>query len=102
VAVGRIAGYIFPALNSIELYRVAGKRYLPTCHWVGSYGAGNGSELSRHSPEPTFQNWSTFGTLALFVVFVAIALPRIARNFRFVYAHSIPLHFAVSRLCRTT
>ena len=30
VAVGRIAGYIFPALDSIELYRVAGKPvYLP-------------------------------------------------------------------------
>src|ERR1700758_1155827 len=25
VAVGRIAGYIFPALNSMEIYRIAGK-----------------------------------------------------------------------------
>jgi len=53
VAVGRIAGYIFPALNSIELYRVAGKPvYLP--HLViglALTARGNGSELSRHSPE---------------------------------------------------
>jgi APA family basic amino acid/polyamine antiporter len=76
VAVGRIAGYIFPALNSIELYRVAGKPvYLP--HLViglaltalvtaVNYG---GIRLSA-----TFQNWTTFGTLALFVVFVAIGV----------------------------
>ena len=30
VAVGRIAGYIFPALDSVELYRIAGRPvYLP-------------------------------------------------------------------------
>src|SRR5215813_15413411 len=30
VAIGRIAGYIFPALDSMELYRIAGKPvYLP-------------------------------------------------------------------------
>jgi basic amino acid/polyamine antiporter, APA family len=76
VAVGRIAGYIFPALNSIELYRVAGKPvYLPHLA-IGlaltalvtavNYG---GIRLSA-----TFQNWTTFGTLALFVVFVAIGV----------------------------
>jgi basic amino acid/polyamine antiporter, APA family len=73
VAVGRIAGYIFPQLNSIVLYELGGKPvYLPhlaigltlTCLLtVLNY---RGIKLSA-----TFQNWTAFGTLALFVVFVA-------------------------------
>jgi amino acid transporter len=78
VAVGRIAAYIFPALNSIELYRVAGKPvYLPHVFiglaltalvTVVNY---RGVRLSA-----TFQNWTTFGTLALFVLFVAAGVAR--------------------------
>ena len=73
VAVGRIAGYIFPSLDSIELYRVAGRPvYLP--HLVIGLGLTvlltmlnyRGIRLSA-----TFQNWTAFGTLALFAVFVA-------------------------------
>jgi basic amino acid/polyamine antiporter, APA family len=72
VAVGRIAGYIFPALNSYELYRVAGYPvYLP--HVVVGLGLTalittinyRGIRLSS-----IFQNWMTFGTIALFLVFV--------------------------------
>src|SRR5947209_7317919 len=73
VAVGRIAGYIFPQLNSVVLYELGGKPvYLPhlaigltlTCLLtVLNY---RGFKLSA-----TFQNWTAFGTLALFVVFVA-------------------------------
>jgi APA family basic amino acid/polyamine antiporter len=72
VAVGRIASYVFPALNSGELYHVGGKPvYLP--HLIiglaltGLLTALNyrGIRLSA-----TFQNWTAFGTLALFVVFV--------------------------------
>jgi amino acid transporter len=91
VAVGRIAGYIFPALNSIALYRVAGKPvYLP--HLVIGLGlialvtAVNyrGVRLSA-----TFQNWTTFGTLALFVIFVAIGVTRGSpANLAPVFAHS--------------
>lgn len=78
VAVGRIAGYIFPALDSIELYRVAGKPvYLP--HLVIGIALTvlvtavnyRGIRLSA-----TFQNWTTFGTLALFVVFVGFGVVR--------------------------
>jgi APA family basic amino acid/polyamine antiporter len=78
VAVGRIAGYIFPALDSIELYRVAGKPvYLP--HLVIGIALTalltavnyRGIRLSA-----TFQNWTTFGTLALFVVFVGFGVAR--------------------------
>jgi amino acid transporter len=72
VAVGRLAAYIFPALNSLELYRIGGKPiYLP--HMVLGLGLTilltilnyRGIRLSA-----TFQNWAAFGVLALFVVFV--------------------------------
>ena len=72
VAVGRIAAYIFPSLDSAELYRIAGRPvYLP--HLVVGLGLTalltvlnyRGVRLSA-----TFQNWTSFGTLALFVVFV--------------------------------
>src|SRR5207249_2392395 len=73
VAIGKIAGYLIPSLNSLELYRIAGQPvYLP--HLVIGLGLialltvlnYRGIGLSA-----TFQNWTTFGTLALFVVFVA-------------------------------
>jgi APA family basic amino acid/polyamine antiporter len=76
VAVGRVAGFIFPVLNRIELYSVSGKPvYLP--HLVIGLGLTalvttvnyRGIRLSA-----SFQNWTTFGTLALFVIFVACGL----------------------------
>jgi amino acid transporter len=78
VAVGRIAGYIVPGLDSIELYRIAGRPvYLP--HLVIGLGLTalltilnyRGIRLSA-----TFQNWTSFGTLALFVIFVALGVSR--------------------------
>lgn len=73
VAVGRIAAYIFPSLDSLELYEIAKKPvYLPHVI-IGLALTGlltllnyRGIRLSA-----TFQNWTVFGTLALFVVFVA-------------------------------
>ena len=89
VAVGRIAGYIFPVLNSIELYSIGGKPvYLP--HLVIGLGLTflltvlnyRGIRLSA-----TFQNWTAFGTLGLFVVFVTFgAAHGSARNFTPLYA----------------
>ena len=91
VAVGRIAGYIFPALDSIELYRVAGKPvYLP--HLVIGIALTalltvvnyRGIRLSA-----TFQNWTTFGTLALFVIFVAFGVARgSTANFPPLFTHT--------------
>jgi basic amino acid/polyamine antiporter, APA family len=78
VAVGRIAAYILPSLDSVELYRVAGRPvYLP--HLVVGLGLTalltilnyRGVRLSA-----TFQNWTSFGTLALFVIFVALGVSR--------------------------
>ncbi|MBZ5655491.1 MAG: APC family permease [Acidobacteriia bacterium] len=91
VAVGRIAGYIFPALDSIELYRVAGKPvYLP--HLVIGVALTalltavnyRGIRLSA-----TFQNWTTFGTLALFSTFVAFGAVRgSTANFPPLFTHT--------------
>src|SRR2546421_8277466 len=91
VAVGRIAAYIFPALDSIELYRVAGKPvYLP--HLAIGLSLTvlltllnyRGVRLSAN-----FQNWTTFGTLVLFVVFVGIGVTRgSTANFSPLFTHT--------------
>jgi len=91
VAVGRIAGYIFPALNTRELYRVGDKPvYLP--HLVIGLGLTalltvlnyRGIRLSA-----TFQNWTAFGTLALFVAFVSFgAAHGSPQNFTPLYGHA--------------
>jgi len=78
VAVGRIAGYIVPGLDSMELYRIAGRPvYLP--HLVIGLALTalitvlnyRGIRLSA-----TFQNWTSFGTLGLFIIFVALGVSR--------------------------
>jgi APA family basic amino acid/polyamine antiporter len=78
VAVGRIAGYIVPGLDSAELYRIAGRPvYLPhliiglTLTALLTLLNYRGIRLSA-----TFQNWTSFGTLALFVVFVVLGASR--------------------------
>jgi basic amino acid/polyamine antiporter, APA family len=91
VAVGRIAGYIFPALDSIQIYQVAGRPvYLP--HLVVGLGLTalltilnyRGIRLSA-----TFQNWTTFGTLALFVTFVAFGVTSgSSQNLPPLFSHS--------------
>jgi basic amino acid/polyamine antiporter, APA family len=91
VAVGRIAGYIFPALNSIELYRVAGKPvYLP--HLVIGLALTAVVTVVNYCGirlSATFQNWTTFGTLALFVVSVAIGVTRGSpANFPPLFTHT--------------
>src|SRR5260370_22314750 len=76
VAVGRIAGYIIPGLDSIELYRIAGRPvYLP--HLVIGLALTALRTLLNYRGirlSATFQNWTSFGTLALFVVFVALVV----------------------------
>jgi amino acid transporter len=78
VAVGRILAYIFPQLDAIELYRVAGQPvYLPhlalglaltaLITWINYRGI----QLSAR-----FQNWTTFGLLALFLVFIGAGLAK--------------------------
>jgi basic amino acid/polyamine antiporter, APA family len=91
IAVGRIAGFIFPALDSLLLYRIAGRPvYLPHL-LVGLALTGflaflnyRGIHLSA-----AFQNWTTFGTLALFVVFIVCGASQgSARNLPPLFSHS--------------
>ncbi len=78
VAVGKIAAYIFPSLDKWELYRVAGQpvflpRVLLALALLMFLAVVNyrGIRLSA-----TFQNWTTFGVLALFAVLVACGAAR--------------------------
>jgi basic amino acid/polyamine antiporter, APA family len=91
VAVGRIAGYIFPWLDSLELYRVAGRPvYLPHV-LIGLALTGLLTVLNYRGIRlsATFQNWTSFGTLALFIVFVAIGVRRGSpRNFPPLFTHA--------------
>jgi basic amino acid/polyamine antiporter, APA family len=72
VAIGRIAGYLFPALNSVELYRVAGKPvYLP--HLVIGLALTAFLTLLNYRGirlSATFQNWATFGVITLVLSFI--------------------------------
>jgi basic amino acid/polyamine antiporter, APA family len=91
VAIGRIAGYIVPQLDSVELYRIAGRPiYLP--HLLVGLSLTviltllnyRGVRLSA-----TFQNWTSFGTLALFVVFVLRGASRgSSANFPPLFTHA--------------
>ena len=91
VAIGRIAGYIFPALDSIELYRVAGRPvYVP--HLVIGLGLTGLITLLNYRGirrSAIFQNWTAFGTLALFAMFVGIGVTRgSTTNFPPLFTHS--------------
>jgi amino acid transporter len=91
VAVGRIAGYIFPALDSIELYRVAGKPvYLPhLAIGIGLTALLTAVNYRGIRLSATFQNWTTFGTLALFVIFVGFGVARgSTANFPPLFTHT--------------
>jgi APA family basic amino acid/polyamine antiporter len=75
VAVGKLAAYIFPSLNSFELYRVAGQPVFLPRLLLGialtlflallNY---RGIRLSA-----SFQNWTTTAMLLLFVVLLSIS-----------------------------
>jgi basic amino acid/polyamine antiporter, APA family len=91
VAVGRIAGYIFPALDTMEIYRIAGRPvYLP--HLLVGLGLTailTGLNYRGIRLSATFQNWTSFGTLALFLVFVGLGARRgSVQNVRPLFAHA--------------
>ncbi len=91
VAIGKIASYVFPSLDSLEVYRIAGLPvYLP--HLVIGLGLIALLTVLNYrgiSLSATFQNWTTFGTLALFVVFVAFGASHgSAANLPPLFTHS--------------
>ncbi len=90
VAIGKMAAYIFPALNSMEVYRVGGTPvYLPQL-LIGLGLTAWITVLNYRGirSSATFQNWATFGLLALFAVFASLGLTRgAARNFAPLFSH---------------
>jgi len=91
VAVGRIAAYIFPGLNSLELYAIAGKPvFLPRLViGLGLTGVLTALNYRGVRLSATFQNWTTFGTLGLFLFFVVFGVSRgSAVNFPPLFAHT--------------
>ena len=91
VALGRIAAFIFPWLDSWGIYRVAGRPvYLPhlalglTLTALLTLLNYRGIRLSA-----TFQNWTTFAVLALFAIFVSFgAAHGSAHNFPPLFSHT--------------
>jgi amino acid transporter len=90
IAMGKIAAYLFPSLNSFALYHVAGQPvYLPRLvlglaliglvTWLNYQGI----RLSAN-----FQNWMTFVLLGLFLLFGTFCLQRgSAHNFFPLFSH---------------
>jgi len=91
VAIGRLAGFILPGLNRIELYRIAGRPvYLPHLA-IGLCLTGVITLINYRGvrQSATFQNLTTFGTLALFVVFVGVGATRGSMgNFPPLFTHT--------------
>lgn len=90
VAVGKILAYIFPVLDSVRLYTVAGiPVYLPHL-LIGLALTGIITFLNFRGirESATFQNWATAGLLALFVVFGLCGLARgSVGNFAPAFSH---------------
>jgi amino acid transporter len=74
VAIGRLLAYVFPPLNSWELYTVGGHPvYLPhVLLGVGVTGLITSLNYRGIVFSAAFQNWTTFGLLAVFCVFVPL------------------------------
>jgi APA family basic amino acid/polyamine antiporter len=91
VAVGRIAGYILPSLDTFEIYRIAGRPvYLPHL-LIGLALTALLTTLNYRGIRlsATFQNWTSFGTLALFIIFVALGVSKGSpHNFPPLFTHA--------------
>ncbi len=91
VAIGRIAGYIIPSLDSLALYRIAGRPvYLPHLA-IGIALTALLTTLNYRGIRlsATFQNWTVLGTLILFFVFVVLGLTKGSpRNFPPLFTHA--------------
>ncbi len=98
VAIGRIAGYILPSLDSLEIYRIAGRPvYLP--HLVLGLALTALLTLLNYRGirlSATFQNWTAFTTIALFVIFVVLGVSKGSpRNFPPLFTHAPLLSFVL-------
>ncbi|HVN07636.1 MAG TPA: APC family permease [Patescibacteria group bacterium] len=90
VAIGRVAAFVFPSLDSMELYRVAGSPvHLPHLLLGLALTAVLGLLNYRGIRQSaTFQNLTTFGLLLLFAVFGAAGIARGSpRNLAPLWSH---------------
>ncbi len=91
VAIGRVVGYILPSLDSLVLYRIAGRPvYLPHLA-IGIALTALLTTLNYRGIRlsATFQNWTVLGTLILFFVFVALGLAKgSSHNFPPLFTHA--------------
>jgi APA family basic amino acid/polyamine antiporter len=90
VAIGRLLAYLFPGLDALELYRVAGKPvFLPRLALGVALAAV--VTLVNHRgirPSASLQKWTTFALLAMFVAFAAAAAGRgAAENVHPAFSH---------------
>lgn len=78
VALGKVAAYIFPSLNSYELYSVAGQPvYLPRLVLGMAMTALLGFLNYRGIRwSATFQNWTTSMVLSIFILLLGISITR--------------------------
>jgi len=91
VAFSRIAAYIIPSLDSLKLYRIAGQPAYLSHLVIGLALTAfltvinyRGIRLSA-----SFQNWVTFTTLALFLMFVAVGVVKGSpHNFPPLFTHA--------------
>jgi amino acid transporter len=99
VAIGRVAAFLFPALDSAELYRVAGSPvHLPHVALGLALTAALGVLNYRGIRQSaTFQNVTTFGLLLLFAVFGTAGIARgSARNFAPLWSHGPALSLVLT------
>ena len=94
VAVGRLAAYLFPGLDTLELYRIAGRPvFLPRLALGLALTAAitlinyRGIRLSA-----SFQKWMTFALLAMFAAFALASAGRGSlENFHPPFSHAGPI-----------
>jgi amino acid transporter len=78
VAIGRVAAYLFPALDSFEIYRLADRPVFLPHVAAGLALTALVTSLNYRGirVSASFQKWTTFGVLSLFVVFVSCGAAR--------------------------
>ena len=91
VAVGKLAAYIFPQLDRMELYRVAGQPvFLPRLLFgLGITGFLAWLNYRGIRASAVFQNWATGSVLGVFLLLVLVsAHGGAATNFHPVFSHT--------------
>jgi APA family basic amino acid/polyamine antiporter len=94
VAIGRIASYIFPGMNSFELYRVAGKPVFLPHLVIGLVLTALLTIMNYHGirMSATFQNATTFGAIALVATFIVAGTSHGSiQNLQPLFSASAPL-----------